>query len=117
MTDLVPEPDIKFNVYFLCMPASIQGWPHCRPVISVDATFLKNKYRGMMMIASTLDGDNKIFPLAFAIVDSENNASWLWFMTKLREAIGSRDRLVIVSDRHDIIPPAIVRQIQGFWKC
>ena len=29
-------------------------------------------------------------------------------MTKLREAIGSRDRLVTVSDRHDSIPPAIV---------
>ena len=77
------------------MGASIQGWQHCRPVISVDGTFLKNKYLGTLLLAAALDGDNHIFPLAIAIVDSENDNSWEWFFMRLKDAIGEREDLVI----------------------
>ena len=89
------------------MGASIQGWQHCRPVISVDGTFLKNKYLGTLLLAAALDGDNHIFPLAIAIVDSENDNSWEWFFMRLKDAIGEREVLVIVSDRKSSIPKAI----------
>ena len=59
--------------------ASIERWKYYRPIISVDETFLKCKFGGILLIASSQDGNNQIFPLAFAIVDSENDVSWTWF--------------------------------------
>ncbi|XP_075084670.1 uncharacterized protein LOC142167949 [Nicotiana tabacum] len=38
-----------------------------RPVIVVDATFLKSNYCGVLMISVTKDADNQIFPLVFGI--------------------------------------------------
>ncbi|RYE18377.1 MAG: hypothetical protein EOP45_14235 [Sphingobacteriaceae bacterium] len=41
------------------------------------------------------------YPLAFGVVDSECHASWIWFLRKLREAIGEDvEELVFISDRH-----------------
>ncbi|XP_070010392.1 uncharacterized protein [Nicotiana sylvestris] len=45
----------------------------------------------------------QILPLAYAIVDSENDASWEWFFVQLRETYGQREGICIVSDRHDAI--------------
>ncbi|XP_062100867.1 uncharacterized protein LOC133806794 [Humulus lupulus] len=57
--------------------------------------------------ASTLDSNNNIFVLAFGIVDSENDKSWLWFFSKLRDTYGEPKGLAIVSDRHKSIDNAV----------
>ena len=44
-------------------------------MISIDGTFLYGKYRGKLLIASTWDGHNRLFPLAFAIVVEETDDS------------------------------------------
>ena len=44
-------------------------------MISIDGTFLYGKYKGTLLIASTWNGDNRLFPLAFAIVEKETNDS------------------------------------------
>src|ERR1051325_5594819 len=87
--------------------SSIDGWRYCRPNIFVYGTFLKSKYCSTLLSASTLDGNNQIFPLAFGIVDSENDISWKWFFGKIQECFGHRDNLVIVSDRYLSIPKAV----------
>jgi hypothetical protein len=53
---------------------------HCRPVFSIDGTFLIGKYRGTLLIAISCDANNKLVPLAFALVERENNDSWGWFL-------------------------------------
>ncbi|KAM3305123.1 hypothetical protein P3S67_011989 [Capsicum chacoense] len=73
----------------------------------VDAIFLKSKYRGVLMIAVSKDGNNNIFPLAFGIADSENNESYNSFFNQLRNAIRVREQLSILSDRHPAIANAI----------
>ncbi|XP_024029606.1 uncharacterized protein LOC112094009 [Morus notabilis] len=78
-----------------------------KPVISIDGTFLKNEFSGTLLLSAVLDADNHIFPLGFAIVDSENDSSWEWFFERLKEAIGTREELVIVSDRKSSIPKAV----------
>ena len=65
--------NIKFC--FMAIGSSIEGQRYCRPNISIDHTFLKCKFGGTSLEASTIDGNNNIFPLAFAIVDLENDAS------------------------------------------
>ena len=94
----------QFLYYFMSLAAFIQGWPHCRPVIIVDRTLMKSYYRGTLLTACAIDANEQEFPLAFGVVDSENNNSWEWFFNKLKEAIGNRDELTLISDKHlDII--------------
>ena len=98
----------QFLYYFVAMGQSIRGFlSSMRPVIAVDGTFFKGKYRGSMFVAAAKDGNNQIYPLAFGIMDSENDQSWCWFMTKLRSCIGEVTDLVFISDRHGSIEKAI----------
>nr|XP_016458957.1 PREDICTED: uncharacterized protein LOC107782581 [Nicotiana tabacum] len=78
-----------------------EGLQCCKPVVVVDGTFLKSAYRGTLLIASTQDPAGNILPLAYAIVDSENNASWEWFFARFKDAFGEREGMCIVSDRHE----------------
>lgn len=57
----------------------------CRPFIGVDGCHLKGKYGGVLLSAIATDANFGIFPLAFAIVESENADSWTWFLTLLSE--------------------------------
>ena len=44
-------------------------------MISIDATHLYGKYKGKLLIAMAIDGNNEIYPLAFAVVESESTES------------------------------------------
>ena len=65
-----------FNFAFWAFGLCIRGFRHCRPVISIDATHLYGKYKGKLLIAMTTDGNNKVYPLSFAVVESESMESW-----------------------------------------
>ncbi|XP_019251247.1 PREDICTED: uncharacterized protein LOC109230179 [Nicotiana attenuata] len=95
--------DDCFLYAFVALCTSISGWQHCRPVVVVDGTFLKSAYRGIMLTASTMDGAGTILPLAYAVVDSENDASWKWFFEQFKEAYGERPSMCVVSDRNESI--------------
>ncbi|XP_020423873.1 uncharacterized protein LOC109950210 [Prunus persica] len=69
-------------------------------MIAVNVTHLKSKYKGVMFVPNTFDGNQNIYPLTFGIGDLETDASWHWFFTKLHEAIGEYPNLVIISDRN-----------------
>ncbi|KAH0716745.1 hypothetical protein KY290_013012 [Solanum tuberosum] len=45
----------------------------------VDGVALRGVYGGTMLTASTMDPRGHVLPLAYAIVNSENDASWTWF--------------------------------------
>ena len=40
-----------------------------------------------------------LFPLAFAIVDAENDENWSWFLQQLKKVVGANRILTFVSDR------------------
>ncbi|KAL4012057.1 hypothetical protein IC575_029132 [Cucumis melo] len=70
----------------MAVGACVRGFLNCiRPVIVMDGTFLKNKYRGQLIVAVCLDGNNQIYPLAFGVVDRETDDSIQWFLEKLKE--------------------------------
>ena len=56
--------------------ASTERCRHCRPVISMDETFLAAKVKGTLLMACTMDANTHIFPLAFGIGDTGNDDSW-----------------------------------------
>ena len=70
--------------YFMSLGPCIRGFRSAiRLVIAVDETFLKGKYLGTLFVATCMDDNKQIYPLAFGVGDSENEASYNWFLTKL----------------------------------
>ncbi|XP_048619319.1 uncharacterized protein LOC125590177 [Brassica napus] len=106
-TRLVVDSSDRFKYLFIAFGASIKGFPFMRKVVVVDGTFLQGKYKGTLLIASSQDGNFQIFPIAFAIVDTENDESWKWFFRQLSCVIPDDERLAIISDRHKSIGNAI----------
>lgn len=51
-----------------------------------------------MATAVAINGRNWMYPVACGVKDSESNDNWIWFMQKLREAIGSPIGLAISID-------------------
>jgi len=64
---------------FWCFPQSVEAFRHCRPVLSIDGTFLLGKYMGTLLVAIVCDADNTLILLAFALVERENKDRWEWF--------------------------------------
>jgi hypothetical protein len=92
--------ECEFEGLFWAFGASISGFAYCRPVITVDGTFLTGKYQGCLLLAISSDARNKLFPLAFALVEKENNETWEWFFACLKSYIPDRPGLCIISDKH-----------------
>ena len=78
-----------------------------KPVIAIDDTFLKGKYKENVFVALCMDSNNQIYSLAFGIGDSGNNTSWEWFLTKLRDSIGNVKDLVCISDHNGSIKKSV----------
>ncbi|PKU77683.1 hypothetical protein MA16_Dca013475 [Dendrobium catenatum] len=88
---------------FWAFGPSITGWNYCRPVLCLDGTFLLGKYRGTLLTAIGIDANNGLYPLAFAIVESECNESLIWFLRQVNEllpVVTNMHNLCIISDRH-----------------
>ena len=73
---------------FWAFATYIAAFRYCKPVISIDETHLCGKYRGVLLIAMTTNANNKVLPLAFAVVDKELGPSWGWFLECPRILIG-----------------------------
>ncbi|XP_023640320.1 uncharacterized protein LOC111831042 [Capsella rubella] len=97
----------RFKYVFIAFGASVAGFAYMRKVVVVDGTFLHGSYKGTLLTALAQDGNFQIFPIAFAVVDTENDDSWRWFFTQLKVAIPDERNLAIISDRHKSIGKAI----------
>ncbi|XP_047306200.1 uncharacterized protein LOC124909578 [Impatiens glandulifera] len=107
ITDIQTDEHGHFRHMFMSLGCSIRGFRYCRPVLCVDASFLKHKIGGQVLVAIALDANEQLFPVAFGVVDLENNNSWTYFMQQLRVAIELVPYLVFVSDRHPSIANAL----------
>ncbi|XP_060180735.1 uncharacterized protein LOC132610460 [Lycium barbarum] len=103
------SPENEFLYLFVPLYAFIKGFDYCRPIVVVDGSHLKQEYNGTFVSASTLDGAGNILPLAYGVIDSENDKSWSWFFQRFKEAYGVRDNMCIVSDRHESIIKAVAK--------
>ncbi|KAM6544910.1 hypothetical protein CsatB_025646 [Cannabis sativa] len=93
------KEDSSFHRLFVSFHASIVGFQQgCRPLIFLDSTALNSKYQGVLLSATAADGDDGIFPVAFAVVDAETDENWLWFLTELKSTISRSEPLTFVAD-------------------
>lgn len=94
-----PE-DGRFEKFFVAYSAAIVGFRMgCRPLLFLDGTFLKSKYKGVLLGATGINGENEIFPLAFGIVDSETDDNWEWFLEELKKILDPTVIYTFISDR------------------
>ena len=101
------DDDGKFKRIFISYGASAMGFGHCLPILGLDGTHLKSKYLSILLAATGVDAVGSLYPLAFAVVDAENDANWLWFLSILRKHVLEphasenleNGTLVLLSDR------------------
>ncbi|RID62782.1 hypothetical protein BRARA_E01830 [Brassica rapa] len=87
---------------------SIRGFSKVmRRVIVVDGTFLKSRFKGVLLVATAIDGNSNLYPIAFGIVDSENEQSWEWFLRQLKVVVADDNGLAFISDRQVSIAKAL----------
>ncbi|KAA0047473.1 MuDRA-like transposase [Cucumis melo var. makuwa] len=112
------SPEESYNLlrkYGEALKFTNPGFFNCiRPVIVMDGTFLKNKYRGQLIVAVCLDGNNQIYPLAFGVVDRETDDSIQWFLEKLEGAIGEVPNLGFVTDQKTCFSKEAWRHLLAF---
>jgi hypothetical protein len=90
---------IRFNRLFFALKPCVDGFLRgCRPYLAVDSTFLNGKFRGQLCVACAVDAHNWMYPVAVGVIDSETNKNWVWFMERLKEAIGSPPGLTFCID-------------------
>ncbi|XP_057503803.1 uncharacterized protein LOC130787446 [Actinidia eriantha] len=66
-----------------------------------------------MLIAMAKTVTNNIFPLAFALVESENYRDWSWFIHNVRHLIvPGMEGVTLISDRH----AAIISAVKHEWE-
>jgi len=71
--------------------------------------FLKSKYKGVLLVATALDGNSYLYPIAFVVFDLENERSWKWFMRQLNDVLADDHSLAFVSNRNILIARALAK--------
>lgn len=61
---------VSFDALRVCFLSS------CRLVIGVDRCHLKGPYGGVLLTAVSIDPNNNLYPLAYAVVSGKTRESW-----------------------------------------
>nr|KAJ0209995.1 hypothetical protein LSAT_V11C400161160 [Lactuca sativa] len=84
--DVEDGPDGKkyFSKFYCCFQGFKQGWIEgCRRIIGLDGCFLKGVCKGELLCAIGRDANDKIYPIAWAVVSLEDKQNWKWFLELL----------------------------------
>ncbi|KAL4324050.1 hypothetical protein GQ457_11G016160 [Hibiscus cannabinus] len=110
------KEDSSFHRLFISFHASLSGFVQgCRPLLFLDSIPLKSKYQGMLLTATAADGDDGVFPVAFAVVDAETNDNWHWFLLQLKPAVSRSSPLTFIADRQKGLQESISKIFKGSY--
>ncbi|KAH9625142.1 hypothetical protein KSS87_015101 [Heliosperma pusillum] len=100
--NITSNPEV-FQRFFVCFDALKQGWLlGCRKLLCVDSCFLKTFLGGQLMAVIGRDANEQMFPLAWAVVEGENNETCLGEEDGSNSAIkGADDSDVMYSFKRD----------------
>ncbi|XP_071725059.1 uncharacterized protein [Rutidosis leptorrhynchoides] len=65
-----------FRFVFWHFGATRLTFEHSHPVVTVDATHLRGSYKGKVIVAVVKTANDRVLPIAYAIIDAESNHSW-----------------------------------------
>lgn len=108
------KEDSSFHRLFVSFHASLFGFEQgCRPLLFLDGIFLKSKYQGNLLVATAADGNDGAFPVAFAVVDTESDDNWHWFLLQLKTALSMCRGITFVADREKGLQKSIAEIFQN----
>ncbi|XP_021773501.1 uncharacterized protein LOC110737447 [Chenopodium quinoa] len=88
----ISRSEPQFHMFYINFAALRQGFLHeCRKVLGLDGAFLKGYCKGELLSATSRDANNQMFPIAWAIVETESKESWSWFLKHLIEDLEMQD--------------------------
>ena len=68
ITAIETDDDHRFTNFFMALGCTVHAFrEYLRPVICIDAAFLKGRYLGHLFIMVALDGNNQIYPIGFGV--------------------------------------------------
>lgn len=112
------KEDSSFHRFFVSFHASIVGFQEgCRPLLFLDCTPLNSKYQGVLLTATAADGDDGIFPVAFAVVDVETDDNWHWFLSELKSAVSASQRITFVADFQNGLKKSLAEVFDTCYHC
>jgi hypothetical protein len=90
---------VHFDKLFMAFEPCTEGFKNgCRPHLEIDSIALNGMYSGQLACASALDGHNWMYPVAWAIFETESEDNWTWLIGELKKAIGDLPALEISTD-------------------
>ncbi|XP_058224864.1 uncharacterized protein LOC131334019 isoform X1 [Rhododendron vialii] len=92
----------RFERLYIALGACKEGFmAGCRPFIGLDGCHLKGPYKGQLLVAVGIDGNNQTYAVAYAVVEAENKASWKWFLEILSEDLNiyNNPNFTFISDK------------------
>ncbi|XP_021722374.1 uncharacterized protein LOC110689850 [Chenopodium quinoa] len=104
-----------FDRIYICFEALRKGFvAGCKPFISLDGCFLKGPYGGQLLVAVGRDGNNQMFPIAWAIVEVEKTETWSWFLYLLAADLGTDEGAwyTFMSDQQKGLLAAVAEQLE-----
>jgi len=101
----MPEVSCRFQRMYVSLTVMKKGFNDgCRPVIGLDACFLKGVYKGQLMTAIRKDANNNMYPISIAAIEAKIKDSWTWFLEALLGYLGrSPHGWTFISDRQKVI--------------
>ncbi|XP_074265104.1 uncharacterized protein LOC141587525 [Silene latifolia] len=99
------ERPLQFKSIFISFQAQSEGLLRgCRSWIGVDGTHMKGNYDGVLLSAVALDANGELFPVAVAVVESENKDSWSNFFWHLKQIVkdSGKSNWTIISDMQKV---------------
>lgn len=110
------KEDSSFHCLFVSFHASLHGFQQgCRPLLFLDSMPVKSKYQGMLLAATAVDAEDDVFPVAFAVVDSETDENWDWFLVQLKSALSTSVPITFVADRLKGLRESIAEVFKGSY--
>ncbi|XP_077227852.1 uncharacterized protein LOC143860891 [Tasmannia lanceolata] len=115
LATLTTTDESRFHRLFVSFHASQHGFNHgCRPLLLLNKISL-NKCPGILFAANAVDGDDGIFPVAFAVVEAETSDSWNWFLVQLKSVVSIACPITFVSNKHNGMSEAVPRVFEGSY--
>ncbi|KAK1591219.1 hypothetical protein Q3G72_004098 [Acer saccharum] len=87
----------RFERLYMCLAALKKGWKEgCRPILGLDGYFIKGFHTGQLLTAIGVDPNNQMYPVAYALVESECKDTLSWFLKHLTDDLGLNNSYGIV---------------------
>ncbi|CAL8994395.1 unnamed protein product, partial [Prunus brigantina] len=72
-----------------------------RPIVGLDDCHIKGQYPRQLLSAVSVDHNNSMYPIAYAVAEPENYATWNWFLELLAVDLGIENSNGYILDARD----------------